>query len=138
MLMTVTNTRHSYNGWAFVFLLFALYGIVSSIMFILPFSEYEISEIPLLILLFVFLNLPPLFFIDIFLWHFFGKEIISITETELILKKAGRLFRRKRTIKIQQIRDIYFWQKKIKDIHLQFAFWDMAFQGRLCINLSSV
>jgi len=132
--MTIINKRRSYSGLAFFYLLFSLCEIILSLLIIFSSRGYVISDIPKIILIFILLNIPAFFFIDIFLWHFLGKEIIIIKEKELVIVKAGRLLRRKRRIKPFQVKDIYFWQKNISYIHKSFAFWDLKWQGALCIK----
>jgi len=130
--MKFTNTRRSYDGDGLFLLIFAIGQIFVTIVAIIRADKDDYSfVIPLMFLGFI---LPSLHFIDIFLWHFFGKEIISINETELEIRKVGRLFKKKKKIKLNQIKDIYLWQKKIKDIHIAFSFWDISWQGTLCVK----
>ena len=133
--MTFTNTRRSYNGMAIFALLWAVAAIYLIIQIVVT---DDMDDIPLILfvltLTFFTLILPSLFAIDIFLWHFFGNEIISTNETELEIRKVGRLFKKKKKIKLNQIKDIYLWQKKVKHIHSAFSFWGISWQGTLCVK----
>ena len=130
--MKFINAKRSYDGWAIFALLGAIGAITATTVAIITTeSEYYSFVIPFMFFVFF---LPSLYFIDIFLWHFFGEEIITVNETELEIRKTGRLFKKKKKIKLYQIRDIYLWQKKIRDIHIAFSFWDISWQGTLCIK----
>jgi len=122
--MKFINTRHLNDGFSAlicaIISIFATILIVTSAAILYPFA--------------IFFFLSSLFFTDIFIWHFWGKEIISINETELEIKKVGRLFKRKKKIQLHQIKDIYLWQKKVRDIHIYLALWDISWQGTLCVK----
>jgi hypothetical protein len=135
--MKIINAKHSYSGWALLLLLWVIVAITMIIVIIVTSDNYIDWEflfgftIPIVFFIFI---LPSIFFVDIFSWHFFGEEIIYINKTELEIRKVGRLFKRKKNIKLNQIKDIYLWQKKIRDIHILLAFWDISKQGGVCIK----
>jgi len=81
--------------------------------------------------------LPILYFLDIFLWHIIGKEIIYTQDGKLIIKKTNRILPRKKKIRFNKIEDVYFWKTKgfFKDIYSSMsAFWDWDKQGAICIE----
>jgi len=124
--MKYVNTRRSYDGGAIFHLVLAILFIFAVIFIITTAAILY----PFAIIFFLF----SLLFIDIFLWHFLGKEIIYINETELEIRKVGRIFRKKKKIELYQIKDIYLWQEKVRDIHLTFSYWDISRQGTLCVK----
>ena len=131
--MTIINKRRSYSRLVFFTFICALVGIIMGFDILLS-NEFDINSILPSILEFVFCILPCLYFIDVFLWHYFGKEIIEVKDTELIIRKQGRLFKKKKIIQIHQIKDIYFWQKVVRDYHIIAAIWFSECQGALCIE----
>ena len=126
--MQIINTRHSEDGTAIATFLAAIVFIPLAIILIIINGWFVI---PFMFLGFI---LPSLFFLDISLWHFWGKEIISITENELEIRKIGRIFKKKKKIKLHQIRELYLYQNNDWYIHSCLAFWDISRQGTLCIK----
>jgi hypothetical protein len=130
--MEYVNTKKSDNGFSPFLLIWVICGIV---MFFLEgiWGGNWASAFAIYILLFF---LPSLFFLDIFLWHTIGKEIIYTQDKKIIIKKVNRVRPRRKKIQFEKIEDIYLWKPKgfSKDISLMSAFWDWDKQGTLCIE----
>ena len=133
--MEYINTKKSNNGsspFLFFLLIWVIFGIV---VFLLEgiWGENWVSAFVIYTLL---LLLPSLYFLDIFLWHIIGKEIIYTQDKKLIIKKVNRIRPRRKKIRFEKIEDIYLWKQKgfSKTISLMSAFWDWDKQGTICIK----
>lgn len=130
--MEYINTKKSNNGFSLFLLIWVIFGIV---MFLLEgiWGENWVFAFAIYILLFL---LSSLFFLDIFLWHTIGKEIIYTQDKKIIIKKVNRVRPRRKKIQFEKIEDIYLWKQKgfSEAISLMSAFWDWDKQGTLCIE----
>jgi hypothetical protein len=83
--------------------------------------------------------LVSIYFLDIFSWHYFGKEIITISDNKLIIQKRKRIFMKKKVILLSRVQDISVWNKNVWNIDIlrMYAFWDWTCQGPVCITYGS-
>ena len=128
--MEFINTNRSENNaspflliWVLCIITFLIIVIVTGLFFLLFFL--------------VFFMPFALFFLDIFLWHNIGKEIIYTQDKKLIIKKIKRVFPRKKKIRFEKIEDMYLWKERgfFKETFSDgLAFWDFDKQGSICIE----
>ena len=105
--MEYINTKKSNNGFSPFLLIWVVFAIVFLVKFFI-FAGFNFA----LLLLLVFLTIPILYFLDIFLWHIIGKEIIYTQDKKLIIKKVNRIRPRKKKIRFEKIEDIYLLREK--------------------------
>ncbi|MBP1672878.1 MAG: hypothetical protein H6Q25_693 [Bacteroidetes bacterium] len=130
--MKITNYKKSSDGLSFFLVLFAIFFIFFGIFYISQLSNIDLFAI--LFSLFFFL-LPSLFAIDIFLWRNYGKEEIIITDELITIYKKNRIFRKKKTIKLNTIKQISIMDRsKLWTIQKMFEFWDFSYQGFIKIK----
>ncbi|MGI6292621.1 MAG: hypothetical protein ACOXZH_09430 [Bacteroidales bacterium] len=130
--MEYINTKKSNNGFSPFLLIWVVFAIVFLVK-VFIFAGFNFA----LLLLLVFLTIPILYFLDIFLWHIIGKEIIYTQDKKLIIKKVNRIRPRKKKIRFEKIEDIYLLREKefLKNIYSSMsAFWDWDKQGTICIK----
>jgi len=132
--MEYINAKKSNSSFSPFLLILVLFAIVMVIIVIINGFEFNLS----VLIFFAFIFVPPiLFFLDIFLWHVVGKEIIYTQDEKLIIKKVNRVRPRKKKIRFDKIEDIYLWETKgfLNDTYsLMSAFWDWNKQGKICIK----
>jgi hypothetical protein len=132
--MEYINTKKSHSGFSPFLLIWVFLSVILVVMIILDAFEFNFS----VLLFFAIIFVPPiLFFLDIFLWHVIGKEIIYTQDEKIIIKKINRIRPRKKIIQFKKIEDIYLWKEKgfLNDTYSQMsAFWDWDKQGTICIK----
>jgi hypothetical protein len=130
--MKIINYKKSTDGISFFLLFFSFFLIFFGIYLTSTYSQLDLFGLFFLLFVYIF---PSLFFIDIFIWRNFGKEELIITENCILIYKKNRIFRKKKIIKINTIKQISIIDRnKLGLIQKSLEFWDFAYQGFIKIK----